>query len=156
LLRYIGTTYCWGSGPAKNATIETEVRSSFSCSLETFIESRISEWIEVPYNSQESLTAFGQGYAPQPWELPVAPVPHFVPMTEILEVPFTSTIRFCDGCHGTSKISCRNCGGRGTTRCNHCGGDGKITIHRGNRHQRCSCCHGDGKIKCHSQGVRKN
>jgi hypothetical protein len=154
LLRYIGTTCCWGSGPAKSATIETEVWSAISCSLETFIEYRIPEWVEVPYR-QEPITALGQGYAPQPWELQAAPVPHFIPTSQDLEVPFTSTIRICDGCDGRRKIRCTNCGGDGKLKCKDCGGDGKVNVYRDgeNHKERCDDCGGDGKVRCRYQGL---
>jgi hypothetical protein len=153
LVAYINSTCCWGSDPAKKAEIETELWSSVVCQLETFIEYRVAGWEEKPYRN-EHYTALGSGYAPQPWELQAQPIPHFQPSTEVLEVPFTSTIQDCHECNGRRKIRCTNCGGDGKIRCNHCGGDGRVTRHEDGeaRQERCDDCGGDGKKKCRYRG----
>lgn len=153
LLRYVNSTCCWGTGPAKEANIETEVWSSIACTLETFIEYREAGWKEIPYRN-EPFTALGQGYAPQPWELPAQQIALFVPTTEVLEVPYTSTIIVCHECRGRRKVRCTNCGGDGRVKCDDCHGSGERTTFRdGERvEERCTDCGGDGKKKCRYRG----
>lgn len=150
LIRYIDTTCCWGSGPAKEANIQTEAWSSIACIVESFVEHRVPMWNQVPHKG-EYFTPLGGGYAPQPWEIIAPPVPHFNPQVENIDVPYTSTVFTCPECHGHRRVPCKNCGGDGKLRCNVCGGDGRITTHHDGKSEqkRCNHCGGDGRVKCH-------
>lgn len=154
LIRYIDTTCCWGTGPAKKANIQTEAWSSIACIIESFVEYRVPMWNQVPHKG-EYFTPLGGGYAPQPWEIIAQPIPFFSPTVEDIEVPYTSTVFTCPECHGHRRVKCNNCGGDGKLRCNICGGDGHITTHHDGKSERRSCghCGGDGRIRCNHKGI---
>ncbi|XP_016102911.1 protein SSUH2 homolog [Sinocyclocheilus grahami] len=140
-IKYASSKCCYSSKPAKEMVF-TDLQSlnTYRYRLETFTESRTTEWDSEPYNGQ---VVDGFGVAPAPWSIPV-PIPSlFQDCEKAVRVPHTSTVKTrCSYCGGTGRTGynrCSPCHGSGMTRCHSCGGVGSIT---------CKTCKGQGKLLC--------
>ncbi|XP_056279736.1 protein SSUH2 homolog [Pseudoliparis swirei] len=144
---------CYSSAPVKNSVITgMEAFNTYRYRLETFTESRSTEWTHEPYNGQP-VDAFAQP-PPGPWDLPVKTPSFFVDDKQTMKVPYTSSVKPCHDCVGMGRKPCKNCAGSGNKvcfacsgssyrhgedRCHHCSGRGRTN---------CSFCHGEGAMQC--------
>jgi len=143
LLQYVASKCCYGKGAAQELQIESIVSSSaYHYCLESFIEKRSVVSAFVPYMG-EPIDGPERGISPPPWSIIVSPSQYFHNEVKYLEVPHSSVVRICHGCHGTSLVMCWHCHGRGEEVCPLCRG------HRHDHHEPpCSRCHGRGMIRC--------
>uniref|UniRef100_A0A8C9VXQ5 Ssu-2 homolog, related sequence 1 n=1 Tax=Scleropages formosus TaxID=113540 RepID=A0A8C9VXQ5_SCLFO len=127
---YVSGKCCYGSGPADEGVITNmEALNTYRYRLETFTESRSTEWNHEPFNGQP-IDAYMQP-APGPWAIPVQPPSVFQDSTQVVKVPYTSSVKDCHDCQGKGKTPCKNCSGAGNV-----------------RRQRCSDCKGEGVNLC--------
>jgi hypothetical protein len=174
LERWVSQHCCYGSGAAKNSSIEcVGVCNSLSIQMDTFIETRHSEVTHVPYHQNEPVMfPQGAGVPPQPWQLQLPAQQFFMDGTtkheasslsagvaiiiffnriSFFQVPFTSSVQRDHVCGGDGQVRCHQCGGDGKTKCMHCGGDGRVTRNVGEgatEQVSCSNCGGDGQCRC--------
>lgn len=144
---YVSSKCCYSSKPVKEMVF-TDLQSlnTYRYRLETFTESRTTEWDSEPYNGQ---VVDGFGVAPEPWSIPV-PVPSlFKNCKKSVRVPHTSTVKGCHSCLNLGRSACRKCVNSGRTRCGHCCGTGWISS---SERRRCGLCSGSGMVRCHSCG----
>ncbi|KAF3860601.1 hypothetical protein F7725_000856 [Dissostichus mawsoni] len=135
--------------PASVATIQDQLRTY---RLETFTESRSTEWSHEPYRGQP-VDAFAQP-PPGPWDVPAKASTFFVDDQQIMKVPYTSSTKPCHVCVGMGRRPCKDCAGAGNKvcwvcngsgfrhgddRCHHCSGRGR---------ENCSRCQGKGSLQC--------
>ncbi|XP_044024839.1 protein SSUH2 homolog [Siniperca chuatsi] len=138
---YVSSQCCYSSGPANNGVITSmESINTYRYRLETFTESRSTDWANKPLEGERA--DFYTQPAPQPWEIPVTPPSLFTNHTEEIRVPFTSTIKECHSCHATGTMSCQECHGEGHKPCLVCNGSGM----KGD--ESCTPCNATGKERC--------
>uniref|UniRef100_A0A3Q0S5C4 Ssu-2 homolog n=1 Tax=Amphilophus citrinellus TaxID=61819 RepID=A0A3Q0S5C4_AMPCI len=129
--RFASSHCCYSDAPATEGVITSmEPFNTYRYRLETFTESRSTEWAHKPYEGEPA--DFYTQPAPRPWEVQATPPELFNNHTEKIRVPYTSSI----------KKSCWVCNGAGVkdgVNCNHCRGTGK---------DRCSRCDGRGRKEC--------
>eukprot|EP00057_Strongylocentrotus_purpuratus_P027524 XP_011681998.1 PREDICTED: protein SSUH2 homolog isoform X2 [Strongylocentrotus purpuratus] len=154
LVSHAAENCCWGTKAAKELTFSNiDHSAAFHYVLETFSESRKTNWASEPYVGQ-SIDSPYNGPAPVPWSITVQNPPMFQDTVIYQEVPHTATVKPCHDCRATGYRRCHNCYGRGTTRCNYCDGRGRRAVSRydGDRHytdyEHCSWCGGDGRRRC--------
>ncbi|KAG8002594.1 Protein SSUH2-like protein [Nibea albiflora] len=119
---------CYSSAPAKDGVITgMDAFNTYRYRLETFTESRLTEWSHEPYNGQP-VDAFSQS-PPGPWDIPAQAPSFFMDGKQTIKVPYTSSMKkvcwVCNGSgyrHGDDR--CHHCSGRGRENCNHCHGQG--------------------------------
>ncbi|XP_029011393.1 protein SSUH2 homolog isoform X1 [Betta splendens] len=147
--QFASSKCCYSSGPAKDGVITNmEAFNTYRYRLETFTESRSTEWTQEPYRSQP--VDAGTQPPPGPWDIPAKTPSFFVDSTQIIRVPYTSSVKPCHECLGMARRPCTSCSGAGSKVCWVCNGSG----FRFN--DRCSHCHGRGRdncIHCHGQGT---
>ncbi|XP_026092057.1 ssu-2 homolog, tandem duplicate 2 isoform X1 [Carassius auratus] len=144
-IKYTSSRCCYSSKPAREMVF-TDLQSlnTYRYRLETFTESRTTEWDSEPYNGQ---VVDGRGVAPAPWSIPV-PIPSlFQDCKKSIRIPHTSTVKGCHSCLNLGRSACSRCVNSGRTRCGSCSGMGRTSPE-----QRCNMCHGSGMIRCHSCG----
>ncbi|KAM9408431.1 protein SSUH2 homolog isoform 4-T4 [Pholidichthys leucotaenia] len=128
--------------------------------LETFTESRSTEWASKPHEGEP--VDFYTQPAPRPWEVQATPPNFFTDHKEEIRVPYTSSIQDCnmcrasgalpcDECHGSGDKDCRACNGAGmsdTGNCHHCNGTGKekCKVCNGRRTKKCPTCKGKRQL----------
>ncbi|XP_033982588.1 protein SSUH2 homolog isoform X1 [Trematomus bernacchii] len=144
---------CYNSGPAKDGVItRMDAFNTYRYRLETFTESRSTEWSHEPYRGQP-VDAFAQP-PPGPWDVPAKAPTFFVEDQQIMKVPYTSSTKPCHVCVGMGRRPCKDCAGAGNKvcwvcngsgfrhgedRCHHCSGRGR---------ENCSRCQGKGSMQC--------
>ncbi|XP_029946818.1 protein SSUH2 homolog isoform X2 [Salarias fasciatus] len=144
---------CYSKAPATDGVITNmEPFNTYRYRIETFTESRSTEWAHKPYEGEPA--DFYMQTAPRPWEIQATPPNLFKDHTEEIRVPFTSSIKECHTCHATGMMQCDDCkggtackecwvcNGSGTRleeRCNHCNGTGR---------ERCDKCDGQASLEC--------
>uniref|UniRef100_A0A3Q3M7B9 Ssu-2 homolog, related sequence 1 n=1 Tax=Mastacembelus armatus TaxID=205130 RepID=A0A3Q3M7B9_9TELE len=135
---------CYSSAPAKDGVITSmQPFNTYRYRLETFTESRSTEWSHEPYNGQP-VDAYAQP-PPGPWDIPAKTPSFFMAGKQIIKVPYTSSVKSCHMCLGMGRKPCRNCAGSGNKVCWVCNGSG---LRQG--HQQCHHCHGRGRENCNS------
>ncbi|XP_066527984.1 protein SSUH2 homolog [Hoplias malabaricus] len=140
--KYVDSNCCWSAGPANDGVItNTESFNTYRYRLETFTETRKTDWATKPYEGQP-VNGFTQP-PPGPWQIPVNPPEMFKNTVKDVEVPFTSSVKPCDKCSATGKCTCSACTGSGNKVCQSCSGSGKTSAE-----ETCISCNGTGKIKC--------
>ncbi|XP_034162805.2 protein SSUH2 homolog [Pangasianodon hypophthalmus] len=153
LVNYASSKCCYSSAPAREGVITSlEPFNTYRYRLETFAETRSTEWSQEPYTGQP-VDAFIQP-APAPWAIAAQTPTFFQDQTQKIRVPYTSSVKNCHACMGMGKMPCKDCAGsgnkicwvcngsgfrHGTERCTHCNGCGR---------ENCSHCHGQGSRKC--------
>ncbi|XP_030586037.1 protein SSUH2 homolog [Archocentrus centrarchus] len=150
--RFASSHCCYSDAPATEGVITSmEPFNTYRYRLETFTESRSTEWAHKPYEGEPA--DFYTQPAPRPWEIQATPPKLFNNHTEKIRVPYTSSIKEChtchaagtepcSECHGSGHKSCWVCNGAGVkdgVNCNHCSGTGK---------DRCTRCDGRGRKEC--------
>ncbi|XP_076122146.1 protein SSUH2 homolog isoform X1 [Alosa pseudoharengus] len=150
-IMFASSKCCYSSDPARNGVItRMEAFNTYRYRLETFNESRSTEWSQEPYNGQP-VDAFTQA-VPGPWDVPAQAPAFFKDHTQDIRVPYTSSVKNCYVCLGMGRTPCKDCAGAGNKVCWVCNGSG---YRHGN--DRCSSCNGRGRdncSQCHGQGSR--
>ncbi|XP_041711709.2 protein SSUH2 homolog isoform X1 [Coregonus clupeaformis] len=150
--QYASTKCCYSSAPVKDGVITNmEAYNTYRYRLETFIESRTTEWSQQPYNGQP-VDAYTQP-PPGPWDIPAKVSTFFQDDKQVIKVPNTSSVKNCHTCVGMGRTPCKDCAGVGNNICWVCNG-------AGNRRSgdRCHHCQGRGRVNCshcHGQGSRE-
>lgn len=140
--KYVDDKCCWSSGPAKDGVITKKDQfNTYRYRLETYTESRKTDWATKPYEGQP-VNAFTQP-PPGPWQIPVTPPEMFKDSVKDVEVPYTSSVKPCDKCSATGKHACVACTGAGNKVCQKCSGSGNMSAE-----ESCSECNGTGRKKC--------
>ncbi|GAA6216878.1 protein SSUH2 homolog [Lates japonicus] len=143
---------CYSSSPAEDGVITSmEPFNTFRYRLETFTESRLTEWAHKPYEGEPA--DFYTQTAPRPWEIQATPPDLFTNHKQEIRVPFTSSIKDCHTCHGQGMLPCDECHGSGHKPCWVCHGSGtnngaNCTRCNGTGNDRCTTCDARGTQKC--------
>ncbi|KAM4651171.1 protein SSUH2 homolog [Discoglossus pictus] len=133
-LEYAMSRRCYGTPPAREINIESEVVDSPAC-----------------------------GVAPQPWDIPVQLPTLFTDSVHKVIIPHTSSLRpcqkctgvgleMCTTCHGVGQVRCWTCNGTGRQMqmemCHMCYGNGIQSCHMctSRRPPICMACHGKGQF----------
>ncbi|XP_060765857.1 protein SSUH2 homolog isoform X2 [Neoarius graeffei] len=139
---FANSNCCYSADPATDGVITNmEQFNTYRYRLETYTESRKTEWATKPYEGQP-VTAHAQ-VAPNPWQVPVQVPAMFKNSTQDVEVPYTASVKPCDTCSASGKRQCKSCGGSSTKQCTACGGSGRV-----NGEAACETCNGRGKVNC--------
>ncbi|XP_078517799.1 protein SSUH2 homolog [Lissotriton helveticus] len=152
-IQFAESKCCYSSAPAKEMVFrDFQSLSTYRYRLETFTESRSSEWKSVPYNG-EVIDAYGSGPVPLPWDIQV-PVPAmFKDANQNIKVPHTSSLKPCQLCLGMGQNICKKCNGAGRNVCWVCNGSRRRMSEpcshcQGIGNESCSTCHGQGRTTC--------
>ncbi|XP_053360341.1 protein SSUH2 homolog isoform X1 [Clarias gariepinus] len=114
--------YCMG--PARDGIITSlEPFNVYRYRLETFAETRSTEWSDEPYTGQPE-DAFIQP-PPAPWTFIAQAPAFFQDRRQNIRVPYTSSVKTCHVCMGKGNILCPSCSGSGDTMCTSCYGSGQ-------------------------------
>uniref|UniRef100_A0A8B9LDC4 Ssu-2 homolog, related sequence 1 n=2 Tax=Astyanax mexicanus TaxID=7994 RepID=A0A8B9LDC4_ASTMX len=151
-VNFASSKCCYSTGPAKDGVITSmEPFNTYRYRLETFTESRSTEWLHEPYSNQP-LDA-GMQRAPGPWEI-AAQMPGFFQDTiQNIKVPYTSSVKMCHACVGMGRVPCKDCTGCGSKVCWVCNGSGFRQTN-----DRCMHCNGRGRdncFKCSGKGTNE-
>ncbi|KAJ8259300.1 hypothetical protein COCON_G00183120 [Conger conger] len=140
-LEYAGSQCCYSSKPVKEMVFsDLQPHNTYRYRLETFTESRSTEWASEPYTGQV-VDGF-MGVAPGPWEIPVSFPTLFQKSKKEVRVPHTSSVKGCHTCMSLGKIPCKKCVTSGMVQCWVCHGSGR------NADDRCHSCNGSGRARC--------
>ncbi|XP_034392187.1 protein SSUH2 homolog isoform X2 [Cyclopterus lumpus] len=144
---------CYSSAPVKDGVITSmDAFNTYRYRLETFTESRSTEWSHEPYNGQP-VDAFSQP-TPGPWDVSAKTPSFFMDDKQVMKVPYTSSMKPCHACVGMGRKPCKNCAGSGNRVCSPCNGSGmqyggNQCLHcSGRGRTNCSFCHGEGAKQC--------
>ncbi|XP_028266051.1 protein SSUH2 homolog isoform X2 [Parambassis ranga] len=150
---YASSKCCYSSSPAKDGVITAmEAFNTYRYRLETFTESRSTEWRHEPYNGQP-VDAYSQ-QPPGPWDIPAQTPTFFVDGKQNIKVPYTSSVKPCHSCVGIGRKPCKHCAGAGNKVCWVCNGSGyrhgSDQCHHcnGRGRENCNFCHGQGSSQC--------
>ncbi|NXI71139.1 SSUH2 protein, partial [Anseranas semipalmata] len=144
LLRFVASRCCYGSRAAGELVIrELRPRVAYRYRLETFNESRLSEWAFEPFTKLGASRPPGD-VPPDPWDVEVGAPPLFQGQTRRCRVPRSALVRKCHRCHGHGRSKCGACHGAGRMRCVTCKGSRR----RLKQQQRCQLCSGTGRSRC--------
>ncbi|XP_034546830.1 protein SSUH2 homolog [Notolabrus celidotus] len=148
---FVSSHCCYSKGPVNDGVITgMEPFNTYRYRLETFTESRSTEWAHKPHEGEPA--DFYTQTAPRPWEIQAKAPSLFTNHTEEIRVPFTSSIKECHTCHASGKMLCKECNGNGFKPCWVCNGSGSKS------EENCSHCDGTGKdrcTECDSQGGKE-
>ncbi|XP_029990046.1 protein SSUH2 homolog [Sphaeramia orbicularis] len=143
---------CWSKKPAEDGVITNmQPFNTYRYRLETFTESRSTEWAQKPHEGEPA--DFYTQPAPRPWEVQATPPTMFTNHTQEIRVPYTSSIKDCNTCHASGVQPCGACHG-GHKECWQCRGSGTTGIEtqcghcRGSGQERCDKCDGRGTMAC--------
>nr|XP_038042091.1 protein SSUH2 homolog isoform X1 [Anas platyrhynchos] len=144
LLRFVATRHCYGSRAAAELHIqELRPRVTYRYRLETFSESRLSEWAFEPFTKPGASRPPGD-IPPDLWDVEVGVPPLFQGQTRRCRVPRSALVRECHRCHGRGRSQCGACHGAGRARCVTCRGSRR----RLKQQKRCQLCSGTGRSRC--------
>ncbi|NWS43617.1 SSUH2 protein, partial [Probosciger aterrimus] len=146
LLRFVSSRCCYGSRVAGELAIQClRQAGTYRYRLETFSESRLSEWVFEPFTKPRA--AGPPGDAPMDlWDMEVVSPPFFQGRTWRCRLPHSALVRDCHRCHGHGRSKCRVCHGAGRTRCVTCKGSRR----RLKQQKRCQLCSGTGRKRCNT------
>ncbi|XP_026189387.1 protein SSUH2 homolog [Mastacembelus armatus] len=145
LLMYASEKTCYSTKPAKEGVITNmEVFDTYRYRLETFTETRTTEWCHMPYYGQ-TIDTSGQ-IPPGPWEMEVKTPPFFFDSSETIEVPHTAFVKMCHFCNAVGTTLCFTCSGACFNRCSACHGSGYFSYYP--NMQICWTCGGAGRLTC--------
>ncbi|EHB13909.1 hypothetical protein GW7_19498 [Heterocephalus glaber] len=158
LLSFVNSKCCYGSAAAGALVIqELRQQTLFRYRLETFSESRLSEWTFQPFTNH-LVDGPHRGTSPKLWDIKVQVPAMFQEDTRKSQVPHSSLVKDCHKCCGHGRYKCSGCHGAGTRtrgpwelpgpasyrtvltvalRCSMCSGRGSKT---------CSTCKGERKL----------
>nr|XP_047927268.1 protein SSUH2 homolog isoform X4 [Anser cygnoides] len=121
LLRFVAARRCYGSRAAAELVIrELRPRVTYRYRLETFSESRLSEWAFEPFTKPGASRPPGD-VPPDLWDVEVGVPPLFQGQTRRCRVPRSALVRECHRCHGRGRSQCGACHGAGRPAC--CSGE---------------------------------
>ncbi|XP_059186335.1 protein SSUH2 homolog [Centropristis striata] len=148
---YASAQCCYGKDPATDGVITSlEPFNTYRYRLETYTESRSTEWAHKPHEGEPA--DFYTQTAPRPWEIQAMAPSLFTDQKEEIRVPFTSSIKECHKCHSTGTMPCEECKGNGYEKlCWVCDGTGT------KENDSCSRCNATGKdlcTHCDGQGTK--
>ncbi|XP_032050169.1 protein SSUH2 homolog [Aythya fuligula] len=144
LLRFVAARRCYGSRAAAELDIqELRPRVTYRYRLETFSESRLSEWAFEPFTKPGATRPPGD-IPPDLWDVEVGVPPLFQGQTRRCRVPRSALVRECHRCHGRGRSQCGACHGAGWARCVTCRGSRR----RLKQQKRCQLCSGTGRSRC--------
>ncbi|XP_030224534.1 protein SSUH2 homolog isoform X1 [Gadus morhua] len=154
LALYASSKCCYSSAPAKDGVITNmEAFNTYRYRLETFTESRSTEWSQKPYHG-EPVDAFTQPI-PGPWDIIAQAPTLFNDSKQVIKVPYTSSMKNCHYCMGMGRVACKHCAGAGNKVCWVCHGSGNNHGDERNCHhcngrgrENCTPCHGQGSTEC--------
>ncbi|XP_016862023.1 protein SSUH2 homolog isoform X11 [Homo sapiens] len=152
LLSFVDSKCCYSSTVAGDLVIQ-ELKRQTLCRyrLETFSESRISEWTFQPFTNH-SVDGPQRGASPRLWDIKVQGPPMFQEDTRKFQVPHSSLVKECHKCHGRGRYKCSGCHGAGTVRCPSCCGAKR----KAKQSRRCQLCAGSGRRRCSTCSGRGN
>ncbi|XP_043742195.1 protein SSUH2 homolog isoform X2 [Cervus elaphus] len=152
LLSFVDSKCCYGRAAAGDLVI-LELKQQNLCRyrLETFSESRISEWTFQPFTNH-SVDGPQRGTSPRLWDIKVQVPPMFQEDTRRFQVPHSSLVKECHKCHGRGRYKCSGCHGAGTVRCSSCSGAKR----KAKSARRCQMCSGSGRRRCSTCSGRGN
>ncbi|KAM3621367.1 uncharacterized protein V6R79_010321 [Siganus canaliculatus] len=140
---------CYSKAPANDGVItKMESYSTYRYRLETFTESRSTEWAHKPHEGEPA--DFYTQTAPRPWEIQATPPSLFTNHMQEIRVPYTSSIKECHDCRATGAMPCDECHGNGSKPCWVCNGSGTRDD------ENCHRCNGTGKDSCSDCDGRGN
>ncbi|XP_026223351.1 protein SSUH2 homolog isoform X1 [Anabas testudineus] len=140
-IQFASNKCCYSSGPAKDGVItHMEAFNTYRYRLETFTETRSTEWTHKPYIGQP-VDAYVQP-PPGPWDIPAKTPNFFVDDKQMIKVPYTSSVKKCHECLGMGRRPCKECTGTGSKLCWVCNGSGFKDS------DRCHHCNGRGRNNC--------
>ncbi|XP_038042092.2 protein SSUH2 homolog isoform X2 [Anas platyrhynchos] len=143
LLRFVATRHCYGSRAAAELHIqELRPRVTYRYRLETFSESRLSEWAFEPFTKPGASRPPGD-IPPDLWDVEVGVPPLFQGQTRRCRMPRSALVRECHRCHGRGRSQCGACHGAGRARCVTCRGSRR----RLKQQKRCQLCSGTGRSR---------
>ncbi|XP_073643702.1 protein SSUH2 homolog isoform X11 [Tursiops truncatus] len=146
LLSFVDSKCCYGSAAAGDLVIlELKQQVLRRYRLETFSESRISEWTFQPFTNH-SVDGPQRGTSPRLWDIKVQVPPMFQEDTRKFQVPHSSLVKECHKCHGHGRYKCSSCHGAGTVRCPSC----SRAKRRARPARRCQMCSGSGRQRKNS------
>uniref|UniRef100_A0A8C6CF95 Ssu-2 homolog n=1 Tax=Monodon monoceros TaxID=40151 RepID=A0A8C6CF95_MONMO len=152
LLSFVDSKCCYGSAAAGDLVIlELKQQVLRRYRLETFSESRISEWTFQPFTNH-SVDGPQRGTSPRLWDIKVQVPPMFQEDTRKFQVPHSSLVKECHRCHGHGRYKCSSCHGAGTVRCPSC----SRAKRRARPARRCQMCSGSGRQRCSTCSGRGN
>ncbi|XP_034020466.1 protein SSUH2 homolog [Thalassophryne amazonica] len=138
---FVSSHCCWNKDPANDGVITNmEPFNTYRYRLETFTESRSTEWAHKPHEGETA--DFYIQPAPRPWEIQATPPTLFTNHKEEIRVPYTSSVKECHTCRASGTKPCAECNGSGHKACWVCSGSGK----RGE--ENCNRCNSTGKDRC--------
>ncbi|KTG05538.1 hypothetical protein cypCar_00032693 [Cyprinus carpio] len=89
---YVSSKCCYSSDPVKEGVITSmESFNTYRYRLETFMESRSTEWSQKPYTGQP--VDAGVQPAPGPWQIAAQPPAFFQEHKQTIKVPYTSSVK---------------------------------------------------------------
>ncbi|KAM6060042.1 protein SSUH2 homolog [Theristicus caerulescens] len=146
LLRFVASRCCYGSRAAGELAIQRLWQlGTYRYRLETFSESRLSEWAFEPFTKPGA--ARPPGDTPlDPWDVEVGTPPLFQGQTRRCRVPRSALVKDCHRCHGHGRSKCGVCHGAGRMRCVTCKG----SRWRLKQQKRCQLCSGTGRKRCNT------
>ncbi|XP_036911603.1 protein SSUH2 homolog [Sturnira hondurensis] len=152
LLSFVNSKCCYGSSAASDFIIQ-ELKQQTLCRyrLETFSESRISEWTFQPFTNH-LVDGPRRGTSPRLWDFKVQVPPMFQEDTKKFQVPHSSVVKECHKCRGHGRYKCSGCHGAGLVRCPSCSGAKR----RAKQPRRCQMCSGSGRHRCSTCSGRGN
>lgn len=144
LRMYAAKQSCYGTSAAEKFQF-TKLKHSnaYHYTLESFGESRQTNWVFVPYIGQ-FVDGPESGTAPGAWEIEVTRPELFQDNVYTIPVPHTAAVQVCHTCGGVGILPCVVCFGAGKITCRRCNGN-KST---GGRNSRCTVCNWKGQMKC--------
>ncbi|XP_077181374.1 protein SSUH2 homolog isoform X3 [Paroedura picta] len=141
LLSFVNSKCCYGNRAAGELVIqELKQQMLHRYRLETFIETRVSEWTFEPCTNA-LVDGPQNGEPPQLWNIKVQAPQMFQEDTKKFRVPHSSLVKECHKCHGRGRYKCSGCHGAGRMRCVTCCG----AKHRSKYQKRCQMCSGTGR-----------
>ncbi|XP_054473001.1 protein SSUH2 homolog [Anoplopoma fimbria] len=149
---FVSSHCCYSESPVNDGVITNmEPFNTYRYRLETFTESRQTEWATKPYEGEQA--DFYTATAPRPWEVQTTSPGLFTDHKEEIRVPYTSSIKDCTDCHSSGTKPCEDCHGDGHKQCWECSGAGSKNDERCSRcdatgKERCSNCDSHGTIDC--------
>ncbi|KAL3978577.1 nuclear apoptosis-inducing factor 1 [Sarotherodon galilaeus] len=149
---FVSSHCCYSDAPVTEGEITSmEPFNTFRYRLETFTESRSTEWAQKPYEGEPA--DFYTQPAPRPWEVQATPPKLFSDHKVKIRVPYTSSVKECYTCHATGIEQCTECNGCGKKSCWVCNGtgvkfDAACSHCNGTGKESCSKCNGRGKKEC--------
>ncbi|XP_072328219.1 protein SSUH2 homolog [Scyliorhinus torazame] len=153
-IQFASSKCCYSSRPAKEMVFrDLQAFNTYRYRLESFTESRSTEWKMVPFKGQ-FVDSSAYGMAPLPWNIIVPMPPMFQDNVSKVPVPHTSSTKGCHSCMTLGKIACTKCTATGMVKCWVCKGrgyqfnDNRCTHCNGTGLQRCDNCSGHGTRAC--------